>query len=95
MGFRYWLPLLIFMPALLARADDQTCTIKGMKCEACVATIKEKLCGDRYSVCEVQVGRAHLVTRNRKEHIKVGDLNHLIETTSYTVENCKTTSRPN
>lgn len=71
-----------------ARADERVCTLKGMVCQGCVDIVKDKICGDKYSTCEISVNKAHLVTRVKNQKIDVAELNKVIKATAYTIVSC-------
>lgn len=69
-------------------AEEKTCTVKGMHCEACVDMIKDRLCTDQFDKCDVSVGKIHLKTKVSAEKIDEAKLNKEIADTTYSLGKC-------
>jgi len=85
----------ISLVCLPATAEEKTCTVKGMDCAGCADTIKEKVCNDGYTTCEVtlkdekaKTGQIHIVTKEKTAKVDPKMLTDLIKDTTYTVETC-------
>ncbi len=78
-----------------AFAEEKNCTVKGMNCDHCVGTVKEKVCNDQYETCEVtvqdakaKVGMIHVVTKDKAAKIDEKAMGTAIADTSYTIGKC-------
>lgn len=88
---------LLFVVAGSVGAEEKTCTVKGMHCEDCVSSVKEKVCaGDLYAECEVKVtdkakkvGEIHVKTKDAKAKIDEKKLAAVVSETAYSLEKCK------
>lgn len=81
----------------IAFAEEKTCTVKGMHCEACQDMVKDRVCeGKGYEVCDIKLpdkaknkenkmGALHIKTKDKKEKIDVAAMNKALEDTRYSV----------
>ena len=78
-----------------AFADEKTCTVKGMHCDACTDMVKEKVCNDTYEVCDVtlknKVGKIHLKTKDAATKVDAKTLTTAMADTTYKVDKCTVT----
>lgn len=79
-----------------AQAEDSTCAVKGMTCDSCAATVKEKVCaGDKWATCDVtydaksKMGMIHVVTKDMAAKVDPKELTTAIADTTYKVATCK------
>lgn len=85
--------------AVSAQAEDSTCTVKGMTCDSCAATVKEKVCtGDKWATCDVtydaktKTGMIHVVTKDMATKVDAKELSTAMAETTYKVASCKPTT---
>lgn len=78
-----------------AYAEDKTCAVKGMHCADCAMTVKEKVCNDKYSTCDVKVtsakkelGSLHIVTKDKAQKIDETAIGTLIKDVGYSLDKC-------
>lgn len=74
--------------SFFATAEEKNCSVKGMHCEACVTMVKEKLCNDKFEVCEVTMGKVHLKTKEVGAKIEAKEMSKAIADTTYTIDKC-------
>lgn len=76
-----------------AQAEEKNCAVKGMHCEACITMVKEKVCSDKFEVCDVTMkgkdGQLHLKTKDAKTKIDAAELSKVLADTSYSVTSCQ------
>lgn len=83
-----------------AHAEDKTCAVKGMHCEACTEMVQGKVCEDgKYSTCEVKItnekkelGQVHLVTKDATAKIDEKQVGAAVKDAGYTLQKCKATA---
>ena len=81
----------------MAHAEEKTCAVKGMHCEACTEMVTGKVCeGGKYSQCDVKIldekkemGKIHLVTKEASAKIDEGAVSSAVKDAGYTMEKCK------
>lgn len=77
----------------VAQAEEKSCAVKGMHCEACITMVKEKVCTDKFEVCDVTMsgknGKLHLKTKDAKAKIDAAELSKVLADTSYSVTSCQ------
>jgi hypothetical protein len=80
-----------------AHAEDKTCAVKGMHCDACVELVTSKVCDQtKYSTCEVKIlsekktlGQIHLVTKDKAAKIDENAVGSAIKDSGYNLDKCK------
>ena len=78
-------------------AEDKTCAVKGMHCDACVEMVQGKVCDqNKYSTCDVKVlsekknmGQIHLITKDEKAKIDETAVGTAIKDAGYNLDKCK------
>ena len=77
---------------LFAQAEEKNCTVKGMHCDACTDQVKEKVCNEKFEVCDLtlknKVGTLHLKTKDAAGKIDAKALTQAMADTTYKVEKC-------
>lgn len=92
--------LLVVAGSLLvsvAYAEEKTCAVKGMHCEACTEMVTGKVCGEgQYSQCEVKIldakkelGQVHLITKDEKSKVDEAKVSAAVKDAGYTMEKCQ------
>lgn len=74
--------------SFFAAAEEKNCSVKGMHCEACVTMVKEKLCDDKFEVCDVTMGKVHLKTKEAAAKIEAKEITKAIADTTYSIDKC-------
>jgi hypothetical protein len=89
------LVFIIAMVCLPALAEEKTCALKGMDCQGCVDTVKEKVCNDSYAVCDVKIknpakkmGELHVSTKDPAAKIDEQAIGKIVSDITYTLEKC-------
>jgi hypothetical protein len=83
--------------ALMAHADEKTCAVKGMHCEACMEMVTGKVCDqNKYSTCDVKIldeykaiGQIHLVTKDSTAKIDETAVGAGVKDAGYELQKCK------
>ncbi|MGZ3723118.1 MAG: hypothetical protein ACXVA9_09320 [Bdellovibrionales bacterium] len=81
----------------IAHAEDTTCAVKGMHCEACQEMVQGKVCEEgKYSQCDVKIidakkelGEIHLVTKDEKAKVDQKVVGAAVKDAGYTLQKCK------
>lgn len=86
---------IVSLVCLQATAEEKTCAVKGMECTGCVDMVKDKVCTENFSTCDVtvtdkknKVGQIHIVTKDATAKVDEKALSTAIKDTTYTVEKC-------
>jgi cation transport ATPase len=85
------------LSAPLAQAEEKTCAVKGMHCEACTESVQAKVCEEgKYSQCEVKItdgkkemGQIHMVTKDAAAKIDEKALGAQVKDAGYDLQKCK------
>lgn len=79
-----------------AAAEEKTCTVSGMHCDACKEAVEGKVCDqNKYASCEVTVDGKHkmgtvkLTTKETTAKIDEKTLGTQIEDAGYKLKGCK------
>jgi hypothetical protein len=81
----------------VAHAEEKTCAVKGMHCDACTEMVQTKVCVEgKYSKCDVKIidekkelGQVHLVTKDDAGKIDEGTVGAAVKDAGYTLDKCK------
>ncbi len=93
--------LTLLLAAGVSNAGEKTCKIKGMHCGGCVEMVKDRLCNDKFSTCEVTIqeekkekfGLVHLKTKKSDDVINEKELGEALADTEYSLTKCETGSK--
>ncbi len=92
--------VLILVSALIftlsAKAEQATCTVKGMHCTGCKEMVEGKLCDEKkFSKCEVkivdekkEIGQLELTTKEANAKVDQKAVGAVIEDAGYKLEKC-------
>jgi hypothetical protein len=85
----------------VAQAEEKSCNVKGMHCEACTDMVKDRVCNDQFSVCDVtvksdgkskdkkaKIGVMHLKTKDAAGKIDEAVIAKAIADTDYKLDKC-------
>jgi cation transport ATPase len=82
--------VLVSSLAFVAHADEKTCAVKGMHCEACAEMVQGKVCEEgKYSTCDVKVGQIHLITKDATAKIDESAVGAAVKESGYSLQKCK------
>lgn len=98
---KYLFVILSFTLVSVAHAEEKNCNVKGMHCEACTDMVKDRVCNDQFSVCDVtvkadgkgkdkksKIGVVHLKTKDAAGKIDESAIAKAIADTDYKLEKC-------